>query len=184
MVHWEQLGVALFPTKSYDQNGVFSGSALEVDEEVWLYYSAVKYLKQQEESIYHAEAEFFETSQAMITSKDGFHFENWKDKRQIIPVIRDEEYGNAVHTRDPKVWKYGENYYMVLGSTFEKNIRRLLFYESRDGREWTYVSQCRNSNYGTIIECPDLFQVNDRHVFGGCPMNIMTYDLKYADQAV
>lgn len=184
LVHWEHLGVALFPTKSYDENGVFSGSALEVDGELWLYYSAVKYLKRQEESIHHAKGESFETSQAMITSKDGFHFENWRDKRQIIPVIRDEEYGNAVHTRDPKVWKHGENYYMVLGSTFEKNIGRLLFYESRDAREWKYVSQCRNSNYGTIIECPDLFQINDNHVFVGCPMNIMTDDLKYADQAV
>ena len=31
LVHWEHLGVALYPTKSYDQNGVFSGSALERD---------------------------------------------------------------------------------------------------------------------------------------------------------
>lgn len=28
LVHWEHLGVALFPSKDYDRNGVFSGTAL------------------------------------------------------------------------------------------------------------------------------------------------------------
>ena len=43
LVHWEHLGVALFPTKDYDRSGVFSGSALEIDGKLRLYYSAVKY---------------------------------------------------------------------------------------------------------------------------------------------
>ena len=46
LVHWEHQGIALFPTKEYDQNGVFSGSALEVDGKLYLYYSAVKYLEE------------------------------------------------------------------------------------------------------------------------------------------
>ena len=40
LVHWEHLGVALFPTKDYDRNGIFSGSALEIDGRMHLYYSA------------------------------------------------------------------------------------------------------------------------------------------------
>ena len=27
LIHWRHLGIALFPTKYYDRNGVFSGSA-------------------------------------------------------------------------------------------------------------------------------------------------------------
>ena len=46
LVHWEHLGVALYPTKSYDQNGVFSGSALELAGMLCLYYSAARYLMQ------------------------------------------------------------------------------------------------------------------------------------------
>ena len=30
LVHWEHKKIALFPTKSYDRNGVFSGSAIPV----------------------------------------------------------------------------------------------------------------------------------------------------------
>ena len=46
LVHWEYQGIALFPTKEYDQNGVFSGTALEEDGKLKIYYSAVKYLNQ------------------------------------------------------------------------------------------------------------------------------------------
>ncbi len=54
LVHWEHLGIALFPTKDYDRNGVFSGSALEKDGELRLYYSAVRYLKEREDNIHLA----------------------------------------------------------------------------------------------------------------------------------
>ena len=40
LVHWEHKKIALFPTKSYDRNGVFSGSAIEKDEKLYFYYSA------------------------------------------------------------------------------------------------------------------------------------------------
>ena len=104
LVHWKHLGLALFPTKQYDRNGVFSGSALEKDGKLYLYYSAVRYLKTDDEDIHRALGNHFETSQALVTSEDGFHFDNWKDKRQIIPVITDTEIGDPADTRDPKVW--------------------------------------------------------------------------------
>ena len=65
LVHWEHLGVALFPTKEYDKNGIFSGSAIEKDGKLYLYYSAVKYLETDEEDILRAKDEKFETSQAL-----------------------------------------------------------------------------------------------------------------------
>ena len=62
LVHWEHQGIALFPTKEYDQNGVFSGSALEVDGKLYLYYSGVKYLEAESENIHMAKNGKFETS--------------------------------------------------------------------------------------------------------------------------
>ena len=44
LIHWKYLGIALFPTKEYDQNSVFSGNALEKDGKLYLYYTAVRYL--------------------------------------------------------------------------------------------------------------------------------------------
>ena len=106
LVHWEHLGIALFPTKAYDQNGVFSGSAIDKDGRLHLYYSAVRYLETDAENIHVAPNDHYETSQAMIVSEDGYHFDNWKDKRKIIPVVMDEETANRAHTRDPNHQHY------------------------------------------------------------------------------
>lgn len=165
LVHWEHLDIALFPTKEYDRNGVFSGSALEKDGRLYLYYSAVRYLETDEEDIHKAVGDYYETSQAMLISEDGFHFDNWGGKKQIIPVIREEDIANATHTRDPKVWREDGNYYMALGSTFEKKAGRVLFYRSRDGENWEYAAQCRHAQFGRIVECPDVFRVGETDVF-------------------
>lgn len=77
LIHWEHLGVALLPTKDYDRNGVFSGSALEIDGRLHLYYTAVKYEQPLREDIHLPDGHRFEASQAMVISPDGRHFDNW-----------------------------------------------------------------------------------------------------------
>lgn len=171
LIHWEHLGIALFPTKPYDQNGVFSGSALEKDGKLYLYYSAVRYLKTKEENIHLAQEGCHETSQAMIISEDGFSFENWKNKKQILPVIRDENIADPTDTRDPKVWKENNTYYMVLGSTLSHEMGRAVFFDSKDGITWTYKNQRASKDFGTILECPDIFSVSDTYVFVGSMIN-------------
>lgn len=185
LVHWEHLGVALFPTKCYDQNGIFSGSALEIDGRMHLYYSAVKYEQLDAEDIHVPLDNRFETSQAMISSEDGRHFDNWADKRQIIPVLTDPAIGDRRHTRDPKVWKEGNTYYMVLGSTCGETMGRVLFYRSADGLTWTYANQYAAPELGTILECPDLARLDDGgYLFFGSPMGITPEGPAYADQAM
>ena len=184
LLHWNHLGVALYPTKDYDRNGIFSGSALEKDGKMYLYYSAVKYLETEDEDIHHAKGDAFETSQAMLVSEDGFAFDNMGAKKQIIPVVRDESIADATHTRDPKVWKYGDMYYMILGSTISGKKGRVLFYKSADGVNWEYVSQYSHENFGTILECPDLFEIQGQYVFQGSPMNILEDGLEYVHHSI
>ena len=169
LVHWRHEKIALFPTKDYDRNGVFSGSAVEKDGKMYLYYTANRYLKEQDENIHVADGEY-EESQAMITSEDGFHFDNWNGKKQIIPVIRDDEIADSMDTRDPKVWEENGVYYMILGSTYKHETGRVILYSSKDGENWSYLSQCRMKNYGYVIECPDMFVVNGQRIFTGCPV--------------
>lgn len=176
--------VALYPTKPYDRNGIFSGSALEKDGKLYLYYSAVRYLEEEEENIHHAKNENFVTSQAMLISEDGFSFDNKNAKKQIIPVLQDEKIGHGTHTRDPKVWKYQNSYYMILGSTISGTKGRVLFYKSQDGTEWEYITQYTHKNFGSILECPDLFEVQGQYVFQGSPMNILEDGLEYAHNAI
>ena len=184
LLHWTHLGVALYPTKPYDRNGVFSGSAVEKDGKLYLYYSAVRYLEEEEENIHHAKNENFVTSQAMLISEDGFSFDNKNTKKQIIPVIQDEKIGHATHTRDPKVWKYQDAYYMILGSTISGKKGRVLFFKSQDGINWEYITQYAHKNFGTILECPDLFEVQGQYVFQGSPMHILEDGLEYPHNSI
>ena len=45
LTNWEHCGIALFPTKYEDQNGCFSGSAVEKNGKLYLYYTGVHYDK-------------------------------------------------------------------------------------------------------------------------------------------
>lgn len=184
LVHWEHQGVALFPTKEYDQNGVFSGSAMEKDGKLYLYYSAVRYLEKDSENIHMAINNRFVTSQAMVVSEDGIHFDNWKNKKQIIPINDNENQAHPTHTRDPKVWKDGDIYYMVLGSTCQEEAGRLVFYKSTDGEDWQFANQITDQRFGKILECPDIFKTNDTHVFMGSLMYIAEKEKGYESHAV
>ena len=182
LVHWEHQGIALFPTKDYDRNGVFSGSALEVDGKLYLYYSAVKYLETESENIHMAKDGKFETSQAMVVSEDGVHFDNWKAKTQIIPVNHDASQAHDTHTRDPKVWKEGDTYYMALGSTMGEEIGRLVIYTSKDrvGDDWVfegsamYIGDPEEGYESHAICAPAVFEP------GKCELSI-SGECKYMD---
>ncbi len=182
LVHWQHQGVALFPTKDYDQNGVFSGSALEVEDRLQLYYSAVRYRQINPEDIHCAGQDDFVTSQAMMISPDGKEFDNWNAKRQIIPVLTDRAIGDAKHTRDPKVWKAGDSYYMILGST-DGTTGKALFYRSRDSRCWEYAGQYPSEEFGWMLECPDLFSLDGQYFLIGSPMGIASGP-KYHEKAM
>lgn len=183
LVHWKHLGVALFPTKDYDRNGVFSGTALEADGALRLYYSAVRYLQTDGEDIHLAAGDRFETSQALVTSPDGRHFDNWGDKRQVLPVLTDPALGDRKDTRDPRVWRDGHGYCMLLGSTRD-GTGRVLFYRSGDGLTWTYANQFASPALGRILECPDLFPLGESWLFLGSPMWSTDDGLTYPHQAM
>ena len=51
LVNWEEQGIALFPSKTDDRSGCFSGSAIEEDGKMQLYYTGVNYLTENPEDI-------------------------------------------------------------------------------------------------------------------------------------
>lgn len=172
LIHWEHIGMALFPTKYADQNGCFSGSALEHNGRLNLYYTGIHYNEADKENIHACVNDDYTASQLMISSGDGIHFDNFGGKRVVVPVITDEEIGDSKDMRDPKVWEENGCFYMVLGCTYKKEIGRVVFYRSEDALNWRYAGQLRSKRFGKILECPDLFKLGREHVFIGSPMYI------------
>lgn len=178
MINWENKPIALFPSKEYDQNGVFSGSAIEKDGKMYIYYTAVKYRDVNPEDTTVAGKKGIEANQAMIISEDGFSFDNFGAKSVTVPMMTDLSLGSDINTRDPKVWEWNGKYYMVLGSRTNegsgKEVPELLFYESEDAVNWTYKNRALDTNnLGVMWECPDVFKVDGEHVAVFSPMRII-----------
>jgi len=72
---------------------------------------------------------------------------------------------DALDFRDPKVWKYGDHWYMVVGSAKE-GLGTVLLYKSTDLNSWKFVNYLVESfgELGTVCECPDFFELDGKYV--------------------
>lgn len=183
LFHWEHKDIALYPSKTDDRSGCFSGSAVEHEGRLYLFYTGVNYTEENPENINLCLNGHFTAAQLMLTSKDGVRFDNIRDKRTLIPPLTDKSIGCNNHTRDPKVWRGKDAWYMVLGSTVNKK-GRVLLYKSDDLLNWTYMSFAEKEGWGHIWECPDYFEADGRGVLIFSPMGVMTDGKKYEDLAV
>jgi len=178
LVDWKDLGIALYPSKPFDQNGCFSGSAIEIDDKMYLYYTAVTYDEFAGEDIHRQkDNQSFTARQAMLISDDGFTFDNYTTKKMIISC---DDVGHRTHTRDPKVWVKNDVYYMVLVSKIEldkenRSKGQLLFYKSSDALNWEFVNRYVNQDLaGNMWECPDLFKINQTYLLTMALENVFT----------
>lgn len=183
LVNWEGKGIALFPSKTDDRSGCFSGSAIEYKDKMYIYYTGVNYTEEDPENINCCINDTFTAAQLMITSEDGMKFDNITDKKTVIPPIEDKKIGDKNHTRDPKVWRGKDAWYMVLGSTVDKN-GRLLFYKSSDLKTWQYLNYCEKDGFGWMWECPDFFEIDGKGVTIFSPMGFFNDGNGYDSVAV
>jgi beta-fructofuranosidase len=160
LVHWEHLPVALAPSEPYDSGdvkgyGCFSGSAVVDGEELVLIYTG------------HVDGKKPQQVQNIATSKDGVSFEKFDQN----PVIDNFPADGSKDFRDPKVWKYDDKWYMVVGSKKDGKGKALL-YVSDDLRSWEYKGVAAESNgtQGDMWECPDLFPIENSHALIVSPM--------------
>ncbi|MDO4466034.1 MAG: glycoside hydrolase family 32 protein [Bacillota bacterium] len=151
LLSWEYRDIALAPDQTYDKNGCFSGTAITLQSgEHALMYTSVNADGKQEQS---------------LALGDGIHYKKF-DKNPII-CSQDVPQGNStIDFRDPKIWKEDNRYYAVIGNKDENQKGCILLYQSQDLHHWEFVSTFyRNTeNFGTMLECPDFFSLEDKDV--------------------
>lgn len=183
LVNWKHLDIALYPSKNDDRSGCFSGSAVECSDKLYLFYTGVNYTVENPENINCMIGDGFISSQLMITSDDGFTFDNLADKETVIPPITDKTIGSEVNTRDPKVWRGKDAWYMILGSMADDKGRFLL-YKSTDLENWEYVNFCEKSDFGWMWECPDYFEADNTGAVIFSPIGILDDGLMYDSASI
>ncbi|RWZ51377.1 glycoside hydrolase family 32 protein [Halobacillus fulvus] len=165
LVFWEHLPIALAPDQEYDADGCFSGSAMEIDDELVVMYTGNVWTGEDHD-------QDLKQVQCIATSRDGVHFEKATDN----PVIEEAPEGDIhpYHFRDPKIWKHEERYYCVLGSRTKDHHGQVLLYRSTDLKDWEFVSVAAKSDgtLGFMWECPDMFTIDGHDVLVMSPQGV------------
>ena len=97
LLSWEYKGIALYPDMPYDCDGVYSGSALVEENEVFLYYTGNVKLSGDYDYIYSGRE-----GNTVLAVMD----ENGAVSGKRL-LMKNSDYPEHVscHVRDPKVWK-------------------------------------------------------------------------------
>ena len=170
MVHWKDMPIALKPDKEYDndpEGGCFSGCAVEKDGMLYIFYTASM----------SREGRLCQT-QCLVTSKDGVHFEKYTGN----PLISERPEDALEPFRDPKVFAAAGKWYMVVGGSVKsqnpEGDGRVFLYESENLYEWNYKGAILESKgkLGTMMECPDLFELEGKWILTCSPMNHPEYN--------
>ena len=169
-IRWERLPCALAPDQSYDKDGCFSGSAIELrDGRHLLMYTGVCKTDDGHE---------FQTQ--CLAFGDGINYEKY-EKNPVISAELLPSGGSPTHFRDPKIWKSGEGFYAVAGNLTSDGSGAVLLFESKDALEWRFVSEVAASEnrIGRMWECPDLFQLDGKDVLIVSPQEVRSDNMEF-----
>ncbi|VVD05774.1 unnamed protein product [Leptidea sinapis] len=156
LVHWEELPTALIP----ENEMCFSGSAVDDDGVLTLIYTGRETIAQEP---------FYREGQYLAFSDDGVNFHKYKGN----PVLPAAPNGSP-DFRDPKVWKHGDYWYLIVGSKTSDERGRVLLYKSKDLKEWEFLTVLGESNgdMGYMWECPDFFELDGKFVLLMSPQGL------------
>lgn len=168
LVNWKHEEIALTPFEWYEKNGCYSGSAIEHDGNMYIFYTGNVKDEQGNRESY----------QCLAVSNDGIHFDK---KGPILELPK----GYTAHFRDPKVWKENGHYFMVVGAQTDDLKGAVVLFRSENLVDWTHMGilvgggKDKLGNFGYMFECPDLFQLDGESVLIFSPQGLESSGMKY-----
>lgn len=140
LIHWEELPIALVPDEEYEndeQGGCFSGSAIVVNDRLYLMYTATRNGVQ---------------SQCIAYSDDGINFIKYDKNPVILPPA-------GIHdSRDPFLFRVDDKFCALVGF-----LGKVEIYSSPDLFDWVDegVFFSLPSSIGSIVECPSIVTIGN-----------------------
>ena len=173
-IYYKQEEPALFPDQDLDAHGVYSGSAYVEDKTIHYFYTGNVKLFDRDDYDYIMSGRVSNTIH--VTSRDGYHF----SAKELVMNHTDYPADMSCHIRDPKVFKKGEYYYMVLGARDTLSKGMVLVYRSMDLTNWEYFNRITTEQtFGYMWECPDLFCLDGQLCLVCCPQGVKPMGTEY-----
>lgn len=165
LIRWEYLGEPILPDTEYDKDGAYSGCAYTGDGLLEIFYTG----NVKEEGDFDYIRAGRGANVLYLCSEDGVHF----SEKEILLTNADYPEGYTCHIRDPKVWKEGSLYYMVLGARRLDDKGTVLRYVSEDKKIWSFEKEITTEDtFGYMWECPDSFEMPQGNVLACCPQGV------------
>lgn len=160
LVHWQDQGTALKPDSKFDSHGVYSGSALPIDDRLFLMYTG--------------------NVRDHDWKRTSYQNGAWMDKNGNVtklsrPLFKAPSHVSE-HFRDPQLLKHNGRYYALLGAQDEqtKTGKISLFSATELTEKWSdhgYLD-FTDKTLGYMIECPNLAFIDQRPVLIFCPQGL------------
>lgn len=165
LTDWEYLGIAIRSDCPWDKDGAYSGCGFTEDGKMELFYTGNVKEEGKHDYIHSGRG----ANVIRMTSKDGLLF----SEKELLLTNRDYPKDYTCHIRDPKVWKCGDTYYMVLGGRKSDDTGAVLQYRSNDKMHWEFAGEITTEEpFGYMWECPDTFSLGGKTVLMCCPQGV------------
>ena len=171
LMHMTYDRAVMMPDIPEDSHGVYSGSAIENDGVLHIFYTGnVKMI---------GDYDYVKAGRGAnvihVTTTDGSKM----SEKQVL--LRNSDYPDfcSCHVRDPKVWKEGDAWKMVLGARTLDDEGCVLVYESDYLITWKYTGKVYKEGYGYMWECPDYFEIDGKGFLSTCPQGMPHYETKW-----
>lgn len=167
LVHWTDHGPLLMPGGAQDSHGAYSGSAIPIDDKLFLMYTGNV---RDENWVRHPK-------------QDGAWMDSRNQLNKIdVPLIEQPKEGFTDHFRDPQILKHDDQYYCLIGGRKQDDTGHVLVYQAdKVTGPWSYKTELKfaDQNMGYMIECPNLVFVDGQPVLIFCPQGIDQKVLQY-----
>ena len=167
LVHFTETGTLLLPDHPHDSHGAYSGSAYEINDKLFLFYTG------------NVRDENWVRHPLQVGA--------WMDKEGKIEKFEEvliQQPGDVTdHFRDPQIFDYQGQFYAIIGaqSLDKKGFIKLYKAVNNDVKHWEFVGDLDFGGTGSeyMIECPNLVFVNEQPVLLYSPQGLSKEELQY-----
>lgn len=163
LVHWQDLGPAMESDTKYDEYGTYSGSAIVVDDQLFIIYTGNTWIDTDTDQWNRLPYQL-----GAFMGKDN------RIRKFSQPLLTDSPAGYTGYFRDPKIWKHRQDYYAVLGAQRDNKTGSAILIRSKDLSSWQVVGELASDmkNLGYMWECPDYFEIGNKGILLFSPQGL------------